>query len=208
MDKAAIEKVVHEYIAAHGEELVTSMEAAQKRQKQEALKKMINENTPTIGPVDAPVTVVEFSDFQCPFCGKVQPTVNDLRAKYGMKVRWAFKNLPLSFHPQAQPAAQAAEAARMQGKFWEYSKQLWANQATLNDATFAKIATDLKLDMKKFEADRISDKVKKIINDDLQDAQAAGASGTPFFLINGEGTSGAVPLEAFTTIIDGELAKK
>lgn len=208
LDKAAVEKIVKEYIATHGDEVLTAVTTAQEQAKIGEFKKLINANTPVKGPATATVTVIEFSDFQCPYCDKVQDSLTQVRAAYGDKVRWAFKNLPLEFHPQARPAAYAAMAANKQGKFWEYSKKLWANQQNLGDKFYVQLAQELKLDMTKFEADRKSAAIKAIVDADMKDAQAVEARGTPYFVINGTGLSGALPVEAFKQVIDAELAKK
>lgn len=208
MDKAAVEKIVKEYIASHGDDVLASVTKAQEDARLAEFRKIINANTPTLGPADAKVTVVEFSDFQCPFCSKVQDSIGKVRAEYGNKVRWAYKHLPLDFHPQARPAAYASAAAARQGKFWEFSKRLWASQQNIGEKLFVQIAQDLKLDMKKFDADRKSEQVKALVDADLLDAKRIEAHGTPFFVINGTPVSGALPPEAFKQVIDAELAKK
>lgn len=208
MDKAAVEKIVKDYIASHGTEVLASIRTAQEAEAMQKFRTLVGANTPTMGPANAKVTIVEISEFQCPYCGKVQPTLNELRTEYGNKIRWAYKNMPLEFHPQARPAAYAAMAAHQQGKFWEFSKKLWAGQATLNEELYVKSAKELKLDMAKFDADRKSAKIKAIVDADLKQAGEAGASGTPFFVINGKGVSGALPKDVFKKIIDEELAAK
>lgn len=206
LDKADVEKIVRDYIASHGSELMASIEKAQKDEQLSKFRKLIDADTPVRGPASAPVTIVEFSDFQCPFCDKVQPTLAQLRAKYGNNIRWAFKNLPLEFHKDARPAAYAAMAAHRQGKFWDYSKILWANQDKFGDKFYEETAKKLKLDVAKFNTDRASAKVKAQVDHDLEQAQDMEARGTPYFMINGKGISGALPVEAFTQIIDAELA--
>ena len=112
------------------------------------------------GPKNAPVTIVEFSDFQCPFCGRVVPTLKQLEEQYKGKVRVAFKNQPLPFHPNARPAAEAALAANEQGKFWEMHDKLFANQQALDRAALEKYAQELGLDMDKFKAALDSQQVR------------------------------------------------
>ncbi|RZK99083.1 MAG: disulfide bond formation protein DsbA [Rubrivivax sp.] len=207
-DKAAVEAIVKDYIAAHGEELSASIQAAGERQQLARLNQMLgNSNVPTKGPMDAPVTVVEFSDYQCPFCDRVQGTLSELRTKYGNQVRWVYKNLPLDFHPEAKPAAYAALAAQKQGKFWEYHDMLWQRQASLGDKTYVAIAQELKLDMDAFNKDRASADVKAQVETDMADAENMGARGTPHFVINGEQLSGAVPASEFVRVIDAKLKK-
>ncbi len=203
--KAAIEAVVKEYIAANGDELLTSIERASMRSQMAAIAQVIDADTPSVGPADAPVTVIEFSDYECPFCARVQGTVSTLRKAYGKDVRWVYKNLPLSFHAQARPAAEAALAAHKQGQFWAYHDALWANQASLNEATYTRLAKDLKLDMKRFDADRRSAAIKAQVDKDLTHAEALGARGTPHFIINGESMSGALPEAEFRKVIDAKL---
>lgn len=207
LDKTEVEAIVKDYIANHGSELMDSIQTAMAKAQQDKLGNMITDKTPSKGPATAPVTIVEFSDFQCPFCDRVQPGITELRAKYGDKVRWVFKNLPLEFHPEAKPAAYASLAANKQGKFWEYSHELWAKQASLGEKTYVAIAESLKLDMAQFNKDRTSDEVKAQVEADVADAEAAGARGTPHFLVNGQAMSGALPAADFAKVIDAELAK-
>jgi protein-disulfide isomerase len=205
MDKSGIEAIVKDYIAAHGEELTASILAAQNRAQQAKLETIIRGDVPSKGPKDAPVTIVEFSDYQCPFCDRVQGSLNELRGKYGDKIRWVFKVLPLDFHPEAKPAAYAALAANKQGKFWEYHQLLWQRQANLGEKTYLDIANELKLDIKQFNKDRASDEVKAHVEQDQADAEAMGARGTPHFMINGEALSGAMPTGEFVKVIDAQL---
>ncbi len=208
LDKAAVEKIVADYIAANGDKLRASIEAADRAARVIDTRGLITENTPVRGAANAPITIVEFGDYECPFCGRVQNTLEAVAKKYEGKVRFAYKNLPLDFHPNAKPAAMAALAAHKQGKFWEFNDAIWANQDKLGDALYTSLAKSLGLDMAKFEADRTSEAVKAQIATDLQDAAKIGARGTPFFLINGQPVSGALPLEAFAAEIENALAGK
>lgn len=205
LTRADVEAIVQEYIEKNGDKLMSSIIASQQKQQLARAATAINPNTPVMGPANAPVTIIEFSDFECPFCLKVQPTVSELQKRYGNRVRWAFKNLPLEFHAKAKPAAYAAMAAHLQGKFTPYASKLWEGQAMLGDAYYVQAAKDLKLDMKKWEADRKSERVKAMVQQDMDDAQAIGARGTPFFLINGQPISGALPVEEFTKAIEAAL---
>lgn len=206
MNKAAVEKIVQAYIADHGDELMTSINRAMVMKQVEKSKNYINTDTPVMGAADAKVTIIEFSDFQCPYCDAVQDTLKQLRATYGDKVRWAFKNMPLEFHPMAEPAALAGIAAQKQGKFWEFSKEVWANQANIAKPGFLEgVAKDVGLDIAKFNADRASDEAKAILAKDKADAEAAEVRGTPFFLIDGQPISGALPPDTFAKVIDAEL---
>jgi len=165
-------------------------------------------NAPVKGPKSAPVSIVIFSDFQCPFCSRVEPTLKELEQSYGGKVKFAWKNFPLPFHDKAQLAAEAAMAANEQGKFWEYHDKLFANQQALERADLEKYAQDIGLNMNQFKAGLDSGKFKAHITRDQAEAAKAGAQGTPTFLINGTRLVGAVPVDQFKKLIDEALAKK
>lgn len=181
------------------------MESIQRYQQAESLRRaqaVVRPNTPLMGDLNSSVTIIEFSDYECPFCRAVQPTVEKLRERYGSRVRFAYKHAPLDFHPKAPAASHAAMAAQEQGKFWEYSDALFAQQALLGDKLYVKIAKDLDLDMKKFNAYRASAEAKVRLKLDEADANTLGVRGTPFFLINGQVVNGAQPLEAFVSAIE------
>ena len=164
-------------------------------------------NAPIRGDQNAKVTVVVFSDFQCPFCNRVNPTLAKLLESYPGKVRLAYKYLPLRIHPDAQPAAVAAEAAHRQGKFWEMYDKLFANQRDLQPATFKRYAGELGLDVAKFEKDMADPSVKARIDADSKQADDLGVAGTPAFFINGRYLSGAQPYESFQKLVDEQLGK-
>ena len=163
---------------------------------------------PVKGPKNAPVTIVAFSDFQCPFCSRVVPTLHDIEKQYGAKVKIAFKHQPLPFHPNARPAAMASMAANEQGKFWEMHDKLFANQGQLDRQSLEKYAQELGLDMGKFKAALDGNKFDALITKDSTEGTAIGANGTPTFFINGRQLVGAQPIEQFKAIIDEELKKK
>ena len=163
--------------------------------------------SPARGPESARVSIVEFSDFQCPFCSRVTPTMNKLASEYGDQVRIVFKNLPLSIHPKAQAAHAAAEAAHRQGKFWEMHDRIFANQRNLEPEVFEGYAKDLGLDMDRYRVDVVSSDVKKRISTDMAEAQKLGVTGTPGFFVNGRFVSGAQPFETFKRLVDEELGK-
>jgi protein-disulfide isomerase len=167
-------------------------------------------NSPERGPKNAPVTIVEFSDFQCPFCGRVEPTIKQIEDTYKGKVRLVWKNQPLSFHPNAMPAAEAAMAAYAQGneKFWEMHDKLFANQTALSPAMYEQTAKDIGLDMSKWKSDVESHKYSSQIQADMSAGSAVGASGTPTFFITGKRVVGALPFDSFKQVIDAELASK
>lgn len=159
------------------------------------------------GPADAKVTIVEWSDFQCPFCSRVVPTIKQLSDKYGNDIRIAFKHNALPMHNRAKAAAIAAEAAGKQGKFWEMHDLLFANQKELTDENFAKWAGDLGLDVEKFKADMADPAVAKKVDENQKQGTTLGARGTPAFFVNGRYLSGAQPVEAFSALIDEEMKK-
>lgn len=161
----------------------------------------------TQGPDDAWVTIVEVSDFQCPFCNRVNPTLKQIKEKYGDDVRIAFKHNPLSFHKRAQAAALAAECARDQNKFWEMHDQLFANQRALEDADLEKYAQQIGLNMTDYKACYSSGKYNERILQQQRAMVSLGARGTPAFFINGRFLSGAQPLASFERLIDEELNK-
>jgi protein-disulfide isomerase len=162
---------------------------------------------PVRGNPKAPVTIVEFSDFQCPFCVRARPTVNRVREVYGDRVRFAFRHYPLDFHPQAQKAGEAAACAGEQGRFWEMHDRLWENQAKLQVADLKAHAQALGLDAAGFAGCLDSGRHKGLVERDLRAGQAYGVSGTPAFFVNGRPLVGAQPFEAFQQVIDDELAR-
>jgi protein-disulfide isomerase len=162
--------------------------------------------SPVLGPKNAPVTVVVWSDFQCPFCSRVEPTLKQLQEQYPGKLRFVWKNQPLPFHPNAMPAAEAAMAAGEQGKFWQMHDKLFENQQALGPELYTRLAQELGLDLNRFKSSLESGKFKSTIQADAAAGQAVGAGGTPTFFINGRQLVGAVPIDQFKTIIDAELA--
>ena len=166
------------------------------------------DGAPSIGPANAKVTIVEYSDFQCPFCNRGATTVKQLLKEYKGKIRVVFKHFPLSFHKDAHLAAQASMAAHEQGKFWPYHDKLFANIRNLKKNDLIRYARDLKLDIGKFKAALDSGKYKKYVDKDLASASSAGANGTPTFIINGNKVVGAQPISAFKRVIDAVLAGK
>jgi len=153
--------------------------------------------------------VIEFSDFQCPFCKRFHDDTYDaLRQKYGDKIHFVYRDFPLtSIHPEAMKAAEAADCANEQGKFWEMHDLIFSTQASIGVANSKQLAQQLGLDTDKFNQCLDSDKYAQEIQADLSDGNTYGVSGTPTFFINGVRVVGAQPLAAFTTIIDQELNK-
>ena len=162
---------------------------------------------PTLGPKDAPVKVIEFADFQCPFCKRSEEAVKAIREKYGDRIELVYMDFPLSFHPHAMPAANAARCANAQGKFWPFHDALFADQSKLEPADLKATAKKLGLDSAKFDACFDKNEYSPAIEKDLDEGHRLNVSGTPTFFIDGRELVGAQPTESFTTIIDDELAK-
>lgn len=159
------------------------------------------------GPEDAPVTIVEFSDFECPFCSRVIPTLEQVKENYGDKVRLVFRHFPLNIHPNAQKAAEASMCAADQGKFWEMHDAMFANQRQLGVDNLKTMAADLELDTEQFGQCLDSGTYADEVQADLQAGVEAGVSGTPAMFINGRMVSGAVPYEQVAEVIDEELKR-
>jgi protein-disulfide isomerase len=157
------------------------------------------------GNKNAPVTIVEFSDFQCPFCSRVNPTIKKIFETYGDKVRVVFKHNPLAFHKDAPLASEAALAAGAQGKFWEMHDVLFANQRQLKRPDLEKYAAQIGLNLEQFNADLDSHKFKAQVDADLAQAKTIGVRGTPNFFINGKKLTGAQPFANFKAKIDEAL---
>jgi protein-disulfide isomerase len=163
---------------------------------------------PTKGPANAPVELIEFSDFQCPYCETAFPTVNQVLTTYGDRIHFVYRHYPLVIHPRARPAAEAAQCAAEQGKFWQFHDRLFGDQSRLSDEDFKQDAAQLGLNALQFNACVDSHKYKAEIDADIHAGDEAGVSGTPAFYINGRMLSGAQPFDAFKRIIDEELALK
>ncbi|MBQ1267325.1 MAG: thioredoxin domain-containing protein [Proteobacteria bacterium] len=162
---------------------------------------------PMKGNKDAKVTIVEFSDYECPYCSRAEASIKALLDAYPNDVRVAFVNMPLPFHRNARPAAMAALAAGQQGKYWEMHEKLFANQRGLNEEFYIKAATELGLDIEKFKNDMKDPNLNGIIQKGINDAQKVGLGGTPSFLINGVQFVGAQPVENFKKVVDAELER-
>lgn len=161
---------------------------------------------PSEGVKDAPVTIVEFTDFQCPFCKATEATVNQLRTKYGDKVRLVHMDFPLSFHAHALDAAKAARCANDQGKFWQFRETVFANQGKLEPADLKATAKTLGMNSAQFDACFDKAKHEDEIKKDQAMGESLGVDGTPAFFIDGRPLVGAQPINQFEEIIDDELA--
>jgi protein-disulfide isomerase len=164
-------------------------------------------NSPSRGPKNAPITVVLYSDFQCPFCSKVEPSLTQLEKDFPGKIRVVWKDFPLGFHQNARPAAMAARAAGDEGKFWQMHSKLFENQRALDRPSLEKYAEELGLDLTKFKAALDSGKYSGEIDADMRSGQTLGVQGTPAAFINGRKISGAYPYDTFKKVVEQELAK-
>ena len=159
------------------------------------------------GPEDAPITIVEFSDYQCPFCSRAEPIIAELLAKYPDQIRFVYRHFPLdSIHPEARAASEAAACAGDQDKFWEFHEQVFANQRALGTEDLKKYASAVGLDMTAFDSCVSERTHRAAVENDVEDGRAVGVTGTPAFFVNGIPLKGAQPVEAFSKIIDEELA--
>ncbi len=174
-------------------------------------KVVVDATGPAKGETTAPVTIVEFSDYECPFCGRAEPTVKELLAKYPGKIRLVYRDYPLPMHPKAPKAAEAAHCAADQGgdaKYWQMHDKLIASNGKLDVPDLKAAARDVGLDGGKFDHCLDSGEKAKLVEMHKKAGDEVGVSGTPAFFINGHPLSGAQPLEAFTAIVDQELKAK
>ena len=158
------------------------------------------------GKAGAPVTIIEFSDYECPYCKRAFGTVEQVLKTYGDKIRFVHRDYPLPFHENARPAAEAALCANAQGKFWEYQDKLFPSE-DLSETKLKSLAKDVGLDGAKFDECLAKKPNSATIEKDMADGTEAGVNGTPAFFINGRMLSGAQPFEKFKEIIDDELTR-
>jgi len=162
---------------------------------------------PVRGDPDAKVAVVEFSDFQCPYCGGSVHTLDQIAQTYGDKVRIVFKHLPLGIHPKAPAAHAAAEAAYRQGKFWEMHNKIFADQGAMSPEKYRDYAREIGLDLARYDRDLKDPALEKRIEADLDEADRLGVNGTPAWFVNGRYLRGAVPFEQIKALLDEDLGK-
>jgi len=167
----------------------------------------VRESDPTIGSATAPLTVVAFSEFQCPYCAKGTGVLQRILEEYGDDVRIVFKNFPLPFHKDAMLASEAALAAHAQGKFWEMHDLLFENQRSLGKESLLQYGKQLELDMTRFGTDLDSHMYRATVKRQVADGRNAGVRGTPNFFINGRVVKGAVPFDSMKSVLDEELAR-
>ncbi len=153
----------------------------------------------------AKVVMIEYSDFECPFCERHHPTMQQAVDEFGDDVAWVFRHFPLSFHAEARPSALASECAAEQGKFWEFGDEMFENQSKLGDDFYSEVASDLGLDMTQFNDCYESEKYAAVVDADQASGTAAGVSGTPATFVNGVLVSGAIPYSTLKDAIEQEL---
>lgn len=171
-------------------------------------QKVSADDDPFLGTDGAPVEIIQFAEFQCPYCGKVGPTIDRLLEEYPGKLKIVYRDFPLGFHDRAIPAAIAANCAGEQDKYWDMHKVLMNNQTKLSDTDLAGFAQGIGVDMGKWTTCLKDPAQEAEVKKDMEDASAVGVTGTPAFFINGVLLSGAVPYDQFKEIIDKELAAK
>jgi len=180
----------------------------------EPLEEKVNsfklDGSPMRGKKSAKITIVQFADFECPFCATTVTHLLQLEEKYGDAIALVFKNFPLSFHEKARPAAAAAVCAHLQGRFWPFHDELFANRERLGDERFELIASENGLDTKAFRTCIESGRADAQIDADIEAARMAGVRGTPTFFINGRkfNAPGGYTVEAFSAVIDKHILKK
>jgi protein-disulfide isomerase len=236
-------EIIEKYFEEKGVEQVekTLEKIIEKRRRgpsmEERMKTRVNVEVgaaPTKGPADAVVTIVEFSDFSCPFCSRVNPTLEEVFKNYDGKVKLAFRHKPLPIHPQAPAIHVASMAAQEQGKFWEFHDLAFKRQGDVQAAAEKKFkgkkpgsreemekameqlgreharkwAQELKLDMAKFDADMKRQDFKDRLEADIKFADESGQGGTPSFFVNGVSVVGAVPFEEFKKVIDAVMTEQ
>src|SRR4029077_1732764 len=163
---------------------------------------------PFEGPKSAAITIVEFSDFQCPYCARVDSTVKQLQDVYKDNVQIVWKHCPIpSIHQNAMGAAVAAEAANSQGKFWQFHDKLFASKSSLSPDQMREYANELGLDTAKFEVDLARPEIRKRVTDDMSEARRLGVTGTPAFFVNGHYLGGAQQWAGFAKVINSELQR-
>lgn len=210
-----LESQVLEIIREHPEVVLQSIQAYQQQEQQKLqqaqqsfLQKLKDDpkkaiaQSPTVGAEKPKLLLVEFSDFQCPFCAEAHKTLKDLMAKHEGEILLTYKHFPLiDIHPEALPAAKASWAAAQQSKFWEYQDALFSQQDKLGEELYQETAKKLELDLDKFESDRTSEKAAQAIKDDTALAEGLGLNGTPFFIISNGDFAGAVQLADLEKVI-------
>ncbi|MCF2146385.1 thioredoxin domain-containing protein [Desmonostoc muscorum LEGE 12446] len=217
-----LEAEVLQIIRNHPEVIREALQAEQQQQQQQQqqakqyIKQLIKENpssvigeSPVTDAMEKKIVLIEFSDFQCPYCAKAHKTLKQFIGKHKNEVTLVYKHYPLnSIHPEAIAAAKAAWAAQAQGEFWPYQDALFSKQDQLGENLYIALAKKLKLDLEQFNQERNSEEVNTAIEKDKQLAEKLGIRGTPFFFINGETFSGAVPLSKLESVLNHTLSEQ
>lgn len=215
-NQQSLEAQVLQIIRDNPEAIISSVQAYQQQaedrmraSRQEFLQQMLTNpaqivgDSPTFGAKEQTIVLVEFSDFQCPFCAQAHDTVKAFMEKHQGEVTLTYKHLPLkSIHPEALPAAASAWAAQQQGKFWEYHDRLFEEQKQLGEELYVTLAKELDLDVEQFNRDRNSKEAEMAIDRDLQLARDLGINGTPFFFLNEEAFSGALDVAEMEKVLE------
>ncbi|WP_071187984.1 DsbA family protein [Trichormus sp. NMC-1] len=211
-----LEQQVLQIIRKHPEIIIESVQTYQQEQQQKVQQarqeflqnfktnpQEIIGDSPTTGSTQLKTVLIEFSDFECPYCAEAHTKLKDLLVKYPNQFTLVYKHLPLSqIHEQALPAAKAAWAAFQQGKFWQYHDALFTNQKQLGETLYLDIAKNLKLDLAKFKTDQ--NRANQAIEKDLEMAYKLGLAGTPSFIINSQNFSGPVQLSEIENILTSQ----
>jgi protein-disulfide isomerase len=195
----------------HYAEVVADLKRREEKNKPLAADKIAEiakAGAPAFGPDNAPVTIVEFSDFQCPFCSRAANTVHQVKEKYGTKVRFVFRQFPLSFHKQAHLAAEAALAANAQGKFWEFHDKLFADQSKLERPSLEQVAKDLGLDVEAFKKALDTNSFAPAVDADQKLGEAVAVDGTPTMFLNGKRIADPTNFDVISKQIEAALGGK
>lgn len=176
------------------------------RQEFERVEVSVDDD-PSKGPKNAKITIVEFTDYECPFCVKARGTIKKLLETYPNDIHYVLRDYPLPFHPHAQKSAEAAQCAGDQGKYWEYSEVLWENQKALDISKLNQYAKNIDLNMKEFDDCLKSNKYAAEVKKDAKEGSLVGVTGTPAFFVNGIPVTGARPFKYFKSIIEDELRR-
>lgn len=207
----SIQKAAQQAQGKMQEKAMQEAEAKMAEEEKNPLTPEIQPGRPVLGNPEAPITIVEYTDFQCPYCSRGYETMEQVRKTYGDKVRILVKNLPLPMHPMAVPAAKRFEALMLQGpeKAFAFYHEIFKNQPKLNEGKEKFLDAAVKKaggDLAKVKKDMEGEKVKAILDSDMAEAKKYNFSGTPAFIVNGVSVRGAYPFEAFQKIIDKKLA--
>jgi len=219
-DDARLKALILEVIRENPEVIYESLNTYLKNQRQAQADQELEQSfknrreftvpphSPWQGSSEAPITIVEFTDFQCQYCARGAATLKQLARKYTGKIKIVFRHNPLKFHEQARPAALAAMAAHEQGKFWEYHDLLFQNVQRFSEEIYVELAGQLELDLERFNRMRASESVAQQVDADLQKAQEHKFTGTPMFIVNGIVVHGAKPMDYFSKVIDRLLEEQ